>query len=551
MSRRASMNRKSVRVEVLESRRLLSSSGEGALQELITMIETIGNTTAWYVEGDTQTDSSGNEGKHDWKDEKNGEDNQSEGNSGEPDDVEVNPVDTTPGIIDNNGDIVTTPPSEEVPPFSNVPVIGPIDTTVETPIDTTTETPIDTTTPPDVLIPTDEPITEAPVIDPIDFTDPTDHLEEPVVIIEPEQPILSDPIDLTDPLASDDRVEPTPVETVTEPVEPVSEPVAQLPTDHDSDNKGHGNKDKHENKGKNGSLNHTVPPTNHSNDIETTASNNHSGHSGSNNNVINGGNNNASTVTSPQAPPTETAPTPTAVAPPATTTEPASTPAPAAEQVAAKQSTTQEQTASSSSAATPITTPVATPVQPEQPASSAAAASPVAIVDAAAATAVPVGAGTILSAEQAEAQAQEAKNNPMLKAVWTFAVEQPLQRVRVVRAQAAAASLAASTISVDPILKVVHELTMATPSFALPAGEGEAAGAPTMMGHMTAGQVQFAAALSESSSMSRSIILALAAGSAVMAVQWYRARQKKLADQAIKLAALMQFDPLAVWLDDP
>jgi hypothetical protein len=163
------------------------------------------------------------------------------------------------------------------------------------------------------------------------------------------------------------------------------------------------------------------------------------------------------------------------------------------------------------------------------------------------------GGGTIISAEQADQQAQEAKNNPVLKAVWTFAIEQPLQRVRVVRAQAAAASLAASTVSVDPILKVVHELTMIPPAFALPGGGegGTAADGPAALGRLTAGQAQLAAAMSEASTLSRNMILALAAGSAVLAVQWYRARQKKLADQAMKLAALMQFDPLAVWLDDP
>jgi hypothetical protein len=51
------------------------------------------------------------------------------------------------------------------------------------------------------------------------------------------------------------------------------------------------------------------------------------------------------------------------------------------------------------------------------------------------------------------------------------------------------------------------------------------------------------------SSASRNFLAAAAAGTVVVAVQLHQWRKRKLAAAASKLATLLQFDPLAVWLD--
>jgi hypothetical protein len=53
------------------------------------------------------------------------------------------------------------------------------------------------------------------------------------------------------------------------------------------------------------------------------------------------------------------------------------------------------------------------------------------------------------------------------------------------------------------------------------------------------------------SNSSRSFLAAAAAGVAVVGIQLHQWRKRKLAAAANKLAGLLQFDPLAVWLDEP
>jgi hypothetical protein len=145
-------------------------------------------------------------------------------------------------------------------------------------------------------------------------------------------------------------------------------------------------------------------------------------------------------------------------------------------------------------------------------------------------------------------EAADRRLTPLMKVMWSFALDQPVQRARMLGTQVGEATLAASTVSVDPILKVVQELTLVTPDAS---GASSAAAVDSgIVANTQAARASLAAALVDAPNSSRNLMLALAAGSAVAAVHWYRWRQRKLQVAAMKLAALMQFDPLAVWVDD-
>jgi hypothetical protein len=216
-------------------------------------------------------------------------------------------------------------------------------------------------------------------------------------------------------------------------------------------------------------------------------------------------------------------------------------------------------------------TPTETPSRPTEPAETPTAPAPVAAETVVASTTIAPStsesadevaaevavAVAVADDDGAEAQlaqsvqddAAERRMTPLMKVMWSFAVDQPVQRARVLRSQVGEATLAASTVSVDPILKVVQEFTLIAPD-----AYGEATSAQAVntgiVADTSAARASLAAALVDSNNSTRNIILALAAGSATLAITWYRARQRKLQIAAMKLATLMQFDPLAVWCDD-
>ena len=142
--------------------------------------------------------------------------------------------------------------------------------------------------------------------------------------------------------------------------------------------------------------------------------------------------------------------------------------------------------------------------------------------------------------------------NPLIHAVLTFDIEPPVVRVQEYHAQPAAATVSGEAIAQDEtpaVIQIVRDIDVA------PIEPVEAAPVRPVPVQQPAEEAPIARAGVASSAtvesrMTRNVILALAAGAAAIGTQWWRSHRRKLASLE-QLCALLQFDPLAVWLDDP
>jgi hypothetical protein len=137
-----------------------------------------------------------------------------------------------------------------------------------------------------------------------------------------------------------------------------------------------------------------------------------------------------------------------------------------------------------------------------------------------------------------------------------FATTEKARRAMLKRQQAVRVQTIREFIAIDPEHQAQVAALIDASASAQIASSTESAGADAS-GQQQQQQVVAAASLSRTfgteSTNSRSInmLAAVAAGASVLAARYQRWRKRRLAEAAAnRLASMLQFDPLAAWLDD-